>query len=282
MKTLCRNQPLLGTFVEVDISAKTTDYDLVALSNMAFEEIRRIQTLMSFHEESSELSHINRNAFGRTMPISKEMTEVLAFALDLSTLTRGSYDITVVPELMAQGGLPEIYDKDTLTGDWHDIILEDGTVTFSKDLKIDLGGIAKGFAVDRAFEIVTRHAPNVARLVINAGGDLRILDWENETVQIRSPNARTRRNDISIVMQDTALATSAPTYTPKGSLIIDRKRPAPDRSIESVSVFAPTCMIADALTKVVFLWENPLPVLQRFGASSFKLLQDGQKLDLAA
>jgi thiamine biosynthesis lipoprotein len=282
MYTLSRSQPLLGTFVEVDISSNSAKDDLASLSTVAFGEISRIQSLMSFHDENSELSNINKNAAQSPMQISSAMATVLAFALELSELTNGAYDISVASKLMANGGLPKIYDDGSLPGSWRDIKLNGNSVYFERDLKIDLGGIAKGFAVDSAFNSIMQHAPNLAQFSINAGGDLRMHRWENKTIRLRAPDPRKRKKDLIAEMQNTALATSAPGYTNCNSLIVDRQSGQKVKGADSVSVFAPTCMAADALTKVAFLSDDSAPILRRFGATCIKHPQSGHQVDDAA
>ncbi|MBL4839059.1 MAG: FAD:protein FMN transferase [Kordiimonadaceae bacterium] len=282
MKNLSRNQPLLGTCVEIDISAEVAEHEIIALSNLAFGEIRRIQALMSFHDPESELSRINREAHLHPVEISDDMEFVLQFARLLSDLTKGAYDISVVPELMAQGGLPALYEPHAQTGNWRDIRLSKGRVFFSRELKIDLGGIAKGYAVDAAFEILAVAMPDLDKLVINAGGDLRMQQWHGETVQIRSPDPRTRGEFSKVDMLAPAMATSAPHYAGNASLIVNRQAGCLEKSGDSISVFAPSCMIADTLTKAVFLYDAPASILARFGASGLRLTQGGDEMRVAA
>lgn len=275
MATISRNKPLLGTFVEIDIIADLPEPALLDLSTLAFQEIEKIQDLMSFHDPASELSHINKAAFKTSIPLSRPMADVIHQALHLSQLTGGLYDITVVPPLMRHGGLPRYYASDE-QGAWHDISITDDVIRFSKDIKIDLGGIAKGYAVDRAMDFLRAQPVNYEQISINAGGDLRLLNWQNRKADIRHPSPKLRGQFITVNMQAPAVATSAPSYTNKNSLIIHPNTGMPITSKDSISVFAPTCMTADMLTKALFLVSEKGKLLKRFGASAVSVDQKGE------
>lgn len=274
MNSVTRNQPLLGTFVEIHLSGELTRGELIALSTITFDEIRRIHNLMSFHDKNSELSHINHMAAKETVEISPDMASVLTFAHELSSLTDGVYDITIAPELMMMGGLPRMFKKISSTGKWRDIQLDGNVVSFSKELVIDLGGIAKGYAVDCAFNLLMNETSKLDQMVINAGGDMRMLNWVGEVIEIRHPNTNHRASNISTVMQASALATSAPNYRGTGSLIVDPNTGQALKSNDSVSVFASSCMVADALTKAIFLSPNPQLILDHYNASHLMVTPD--------
>jgi FAD:protein FMN transferase len=140
-------------------------------------------------------------------------------------------------------------------GSWADVHLQKGRkVQFLRPLTLDLGGIAKGFAVDAAIQVLRRHG--VKRALVNAGGDLRAFGPQPSLVQLRNPSAPRTVTD-TIMLSNCALATSAPYFTEKdfrGSrvshLVNTQTRTALTGAI-SVSVRARDCWLADALTKVV-------------------------------
>ncbi|MBV1885756.1 MAG: FAD:protein FMN transferase, partial [Parvibaculaceae bacterium] len=174
MNTLSRCKPLLGTFVEVSVSANTSDKELIALSNQAFDEIDIIHRLMSFHDETSELSRLNKTAHLKPHMLSKDMGAVLSQALSLSALTDGLFDVSIGQELVAQGSLPNHLARQHSSGSWKDIVLDEEKVFFKKPLLIDLGGIAKGYAVDCALKKLS----SAHSALVNAGGDLACTDWQ--------------------------------------------------------------------------------------------------------
>ena len=252
MSSLARCQPNLGTYVEISVSGDVSEDELISASNAAFLKIDLIQSLMSFHDEESELTRINRYAAREPVPISLETKFVLEQALRLSEKTNGLFDITVAPKLVASKALPNHNFDLSPTGTWRDIILIDNEVRFTKPLLLDLGGIAKGYAVDQAINAVD----DSINITVNAGGDLRMRPWRGNQVEVRHPRSP-HSESIQIQMKNRAVATSATYYSENGVLIVSKEPSAsinPNENI-SVSVFAKDCLLADALTKVAYL--NP-------------------------
>src|SRR5262249_52374788 len=118
-------------------------------------------------------------------------------------------------------------------------------------VKIDLGGIAKGFAVDCAVAALRGHG--VAEGLVNAGGDLRGLGPPSHMIDIRDPR-QPERPLCRVALGNAALASSAGRFDPlrsrqpRGCAVIDPETAVPARSIIGATVCAPNCMIADALT----------------------------------
>jgi len=262
MNTLTRCKPLLGTYVEISITADIDNQALLEMSSAAFAEIEQIQQLMGFHDPDTELSQLNRKAHLKPCHVSPHMVKVISQALELSELSKGVFDITIAPELIKQGLLPDVHQQ--VSGNWRDIQLEGDQVYFKQPILIDLGGIAKGYSVDCALAVCDREAD----IVINAGGDLRMSHWQNQQIAIRHPELGSSEL-INVQMQNTALATSAPYFIEeeKSAMICPFTR-QPVNYQQSVSVFAPSCMLADALTKVAVLEPHFEPVLQALGAEA--------------
>lgn len=143
-------------------------------------------------------------------------------------------------------------------------------VRFHQPLAIDLGGIAKGFAVDRAVEAL--QAAGALSGSVNAGGDLRVFSPQPQPLRVRLP----RRLANSIVVGELcneAAATSAAYFTRRRhagrwvSPILDPRTGRPWLGRASVTVIAPDCLLADALTKVVALSPERAPeILARCSA----------------
>jgi thiamine biosynthesis lipoprotein ApbE len=161
------------------------------------------------------------------------------------------------------------------TGSSRDTIhlLPDNRVRFADpSVKIDLGGIAKGFAVDRAVEALHRHG--IAEGLVNAGGDLRAFGPRSHLVDVRHP-CQPDRPFYRVALWNSSLASSAGRFDPLcshnalDSSVIDPATAMPVRSISGATVCAPGCMIADALTKVVMnAGEAAAPVLEHHGADA--------------
>lgn len=275
MANLERCKPVLGTYVDISLSADTDESTLLSASNAAFEKIQFIHDLMSFHQTGSELSHINRNAFKQTVSISPDMHTVLKTALELSAATDGLYDITMASVLIKNGKLPA-HDYAPTDDDWSHIHLTPDTVQFSKNIIIDLGGIAKGYAVDLAFEHLASTNIPFTQITINAGGDIRMLDWKNQHTTLRTPKRFGGTRLVDIDMQNTALATSVPGRGSQSSHIISPKPHTQPKTKNSMTVFAPNCMIADALTKIMYLAPNRTDILQRYNAKAVSVNTRGK------
>lgn len=260
----CR--PGLGTYVKIGIQGQASDDCLLSESLRAFGEIERAQRAMSFHDPDSELSRINRTAHRQAVTVSPEMGDVLRLALELSRQTDGRFDVCVGDALVRLGALPDHGNATEGAATWRDILLQEDRLRFARPLRIDLGGIAKGFAVDRALAAIDGELS----AVVNAGGDLSLRPWQEEAVHIRVPPCASHPNAptplLELPMLASSVATSAGYFGGNQHSIISpaSRQPIDDR--RSVSVFARHCMVADALTKAVFLSDDCLPLLERHGA----------------
>lgn len=269
MNEIRRSKPLLGTFVEITLSGHLSEDDLLQLSERAFRVIAEIDQRMSFHKPSSELSYINLHAHREPCQLSEGMAYVLRQALTLSVLTEGTFDVANGQALLENAMLPD-HGFTQGDGNWRDIHLEDGVLHFAKPLLIDLGGIAKGYAVDQAMASIDADI----QVVINAGGDLSMRLWQGQEIMIRAPGDRSQ--GLLQTMLRPALATSACYYHGDDSAIVAPTSREPLHQAHSYSVFAPNCLLADALTKVLFLDQNCASLLRQLDAVGLVLCDDGQ------
>lgn len=264
MNFIQRCKPLLGTYVEMQLSGEVSEDTLLELSIAIFSEIENIERLMSFHNPDSELSYLNRTAYQKPCVISVKMQQVLHRALALSDISDGLFDISIAPTLIRCGLLPNHGVEVDNSASWRDILLRDNRLSFTRPLQLDLGGIAKGFAVDQAISLL----PEGICAVVNAGGDLRMTHWEGQPIAIRIPGRQ--HQVIELPMQAAAVATSACYYLDgsgaDSSMIVSPASQLPVSDKRSFSVFAESAMLADALTKIVFLAPERATLLKRFDA----------------
>ena len=269
MTTVQRCKPLLGTFVEISLTEQLSNKALTSLSQTMFEKIKSVQSQMSFHDKSSELSYINQFAHEKEIEMSDEMTIVIKHALSLSCATTGDYDASIAGKLVAQGILPDHHFQVNDAANWQDIIIEDNKIHFKRPLILDLGGIAKGFAVDAAISIADAECD----ATVNAGGDLRMTQWANKHVAIRVPYSIAGES-VEVQMKAAALATSGHYYNHH---IIPTSHHSKDiNPDESVSIFSNSCMVADSLTKVAMVHHNSDVVIASFSSHVLKLDRTGQ------
>jgi thiamine biosynthesis lipoprotein len=277
-----RARPLLGTFVEISVADTPTATGEAAV-DAAFAAVAKVHGLMSFHEPESDVSRLNRAAGGRAVIIDPWTFAVLETALDLNRRSAGAFDVAVAPVLEDLGLLPRT-DRPLApafrSDDGPIELLEDWRVRFrDRGVRIDLGGIAKGFAVDRAVDALRAHG--MRNGLVNAGGDLAAFGPEPHTVHIRDPRDP-RRLMCALDVREEALATSGARFDPLRSeaptdvAIIDPGTSATAQAVRGATVRAPTCMLADALTKVVMVAPANTPgLLASSGASAFIVLANG-------
>ena len=273
-----RCRPLLGTFVEIQAFG-TNAAELEHAVEAAFLAIARVQRLMSFHDPESDVSRMNRDACYKPVRVHPWTWRVLKSAREFSRNTDGIFDVTIAEQLMKWSYLPRC-SAQVGRGSWRDIIFEaSGHVRFCRPLLIDFGGIAKGFAVDRAVEILKRK--RVMAGIVNAGGDLRVFGSASQLVHLRHPR-QPHRAAGAVRLRERAIATSGIYFArtkKRGrclSPILDARTGRAACDLISVTVGAANCMTADALTKVVFaLREQVAPLLAQYTADALLLEQDG-------
>jgi len=275
-----RARPLLGTFVEIEAMGPTPESN--AAIDAAFAAIADVHRLMSFHDPDSDVSRLNRGAFVHPVEVHDWTFEVLKVAVELHATSGGVFDIGIAPTLQIMGLLPVADGECAVSPQARSFdtieLLAGRRVRFrSAGVRIDLGGIAKGFAVDRALEAMRRF--EVSGGVVNAGGDLAAFG-PPQTIHVRDPRAP-QRAICSIAVRDEALASSARRFDPHFSTattdpaIIDPVAGLPADRVHGVTVRAPTCMIADALTKVVMITgTNAGDLLERHGAGALLIGDD--------
>ena len=258
-------RPLLGTLVEIRAGGPESRVnDGIAA---AFAAIERVQRLMSFHDAGSDVSRINAAPAGLEVAVDPETYCVLRYALDLRERSDGAFDITIAPSLVAAGFLPypRLAAAQVDSARFSDLeLLPDCAVRWRKKGWIDLGGIAKGYAVDVAVAALRSHG--ITHGLVNAGGDLRSFGNRPWPIRIRAPEQPETLFDVGSLC-DAAIATSAGYLGGRrvGSRVVDPiVDPGSGNCVAwnaSVSVVASHCMAADALTKVVRLAPAALPAL---------------------
>lgn len=273
---LTRCQLLLGTYVEIQLQTDHDEGELITWSNALFSEIRRIHDLLGFHNPQSELSLLNTALLSKVNKphlIGNDMSKILNFAAKLYVKSNTYYDISVAAALVKTHFLPNHFniEQHTVLGDFSALHLDGNVVMSLKPVCIDLGGIAKGYAVDCAIELL----PNHITAVINAGGDMRVTDWENKPVFIRY--AARLGGQKKVMMQNQALASSASYYKENGSQFINPKTGQNIQVKGAVSVFAKKAMYADALTKALQFLNNKdaKSLLHTYQATAIKVNRFG-------
>ena len=198
--------------------------------------------------------------FGRVAP---ETLAVVQFCVKLSAASQGAFDATAGPRAKSLGAL-----EGNWQGNWQDIEIDTTGQRLRKHapLQIDLSGVAKGYAVDLA--VLALQAAGMRSGHVNAGGDCRVFGSVPRPLKVRAP--WDLRSTINLPdLHNASVATSA-SYLLDAPII---SHGVTGRSIDphiSVTVFAPSCMAADALTKVVAVSQDPQhPLLAEYGAKAW-------------
>jgi FAD:protein FMN transferase len=271
-----RARPLLGTLVAIRVHDLPEPSAHCAI-DIAFAEIAATHRAMSFHDPDSDVSRLNREAYCRPVPVSPHTRVVLRLALCFAEATDGVFDITTATELVRRGLLPRpgsSFHPDP-EASWRDIEFgSDGTVRFHRPLWIDLGGIAKGYAVDRAVVCLSRHG--VHNCCVNAGGDLRVVGASPECISLRT-GARQSPLEAVLELEDGSLASSGEYAADAASCAhLNGVSRRPVGCGAFACVIAESCAVADALTKpVLALGVRCDAALRRFGATAHLLGADG-------
>ncbi|MGI9247502.1 MAG: FAD:protein FMN transferase [Woeseiaceae bacterium] len=260
-------RPLMGTEVSVYLWNDDTEMGQLALEEV-FVEAVRIDRLMSTYKEDSEISTINRLAAKGPVAAGEELFQLIQRSHDISVLTLGAFDITFDSvgrhyDFRAR----ERPDSETVQAereniDYRYVRLDKaaGTVMFlKKGVRINLGGIAKGYVVERGVDILANRG--VQNAIVTAGGDSRLLGDRRGRpwmVGIRDP----RNEDqvaISVPLADEAISTSGDYerfFDEDGVRyhhIIQPSTGTPASGVHSATVFGPDAVITDALSTSVFV-----------------------------
>ncbi len=237
-------------------------------------EIRRLEKIFSSYDPESELNYVNQNAFDRNIPISKELYEVIEEGIRYGRLSNGLFDISILPLIrlwkVTDKNYHKIPDQERIQEvlervNYRNIRLNHGQIRFTKDkMALGLGGIAKGYIIDKGIKYLKQQG--VDNALLNIGGDIYALGKtiHNKKWKIGINNPRTKKIPQPFVgtlsLTGRASATSGDyerfRITDQGLRahhILNPKTGYPtDKSI-SVSIIAPSAMDADAIATTVFI-----------------------------
>ena len=290
-----RTEAIMGTrcYVELwaDDPAKGND-DIDAV----MAELRRIDNLMSHYKPESQLSQINQYANERPVQVDKELFDLIRLSTHYSQITEGAFDITYASvgylynypqhihptEAQIRQALPAV--------NWRNMLLDEEhhTVRFEHPgMRIDLGGIGKGHAVDRGIDVLK--ARGIARALVTAGGDSRIIGdrigrpW---LVAIRHPD-NPSKVVTRIPLSDSAVSTSGDyeRYFDEDGVryhhIIDPRTGHSASKVRSATILAPTATQTDGMSKTAFVLgaEKALEIINRMPEyDAVFVLPDGRVL----
>jgi thiamine biosynthesis lipoprotein len=223
---LKREEAIMGTAICVELWSEERAAGEAAIAAV-IDEMHRIDRTMSPHKPDSELSRINRDAGAGAVPVRAEMARLIARAAEFSELSGGAFDITYAAVGHLYDYRQRIRPSEAALAEaraavgWRHLVLDTnaGTVRFMRPgMRIDLGGFAKGHAVDNAVAILRRRG--IAHAMVSAGGDSRVIGdrrgrpWSIGVRDPRHPDrvaAMLPPEDVSISTPVITNASSKPT-----------------------------------------------------------------------
>jgi FAD:protein FMN transferase len=259
---------IMGTRITVELWSEDKDKAEQAI-DAVLDEMRHVDESMSTYKPTSEVSQVNDKAADGPMHISKELFDLLVAAKEYSVLTEGAFDITYASvgymynfpkhirpdEAQIAKALPAV--------DYRHVLLDakNQTVQFTqKGVRIDLGGIAKGYSVDRGIDALKSRG--VTRAYVSAGGDSRIIGdrfgkpW---VVGVRDPRKGEGETIARIPLVNAAISTSGDyeRFFDEGGVryhhIIDPHTGHSASKVRSATVIGPYATRTDGLSKTAFV-----------------------------
>lgn len=263
------HRQVMGTFARIlavgDSKAACTD-----AVEAAFEQIHRINDLMNDYDPNSPLSALNQTAFTAPITVDEDTFNVLTAAIEYSTLSDGAFDVTIGPvvklwrKAKTASKAPteiELQKAQSVVG-YKNLLLDakNRTVRFAKEgMALDLGGIAKGYAIDKAIQ--TLQDAGLLGGMVDIGGDLRCFGIpanrnKHWLIGLQDP-AGADGILMTLNMDDRAVATSGDYRRfviidgQKHSHILNPQTADSAKDLSSVTIIAPTAIRADALATAV-------------------------------
>lgn len=250
---------LFGSYVKIKVLELNAEKANRAVAK-AFAEMARLDSIFSLYNPRSEINQINRFGKGK---LSNDFKRLLAKAIEVSEKSDGAFDITIFPIIQywrnyfKSKELPDSLEIRRLLKlvDYRKIKRQNDSVYLPDSFKLDLGGIAVGYSVDRAVEVLKQEGIKTG--LIDAGGD--IMGFGNRKWKVGVKNPRGEELIRTFFIQNQAIATSGDYekfFMKDGKRyhhIIDPKTGYPAWNSCSVTVIAPDAVTADAYSTTIFV-----------------------------
>lgn len=290
-----KTMPLMDTIVSITVVADSKDAAEQAIEK-TFAEISRFSDLINFYSDKSELTEINRNAGIRPVKASPQTIEVIEEAVLAAEKSGGAFDPTIGPiiklwdflnkkkptEIEIARALPLVNYKDIL------IDRADSTVFLKrKGMMIDLGGIAKGYAVDLAVESLKKEG--IRSGLVSIAGDISTFGLKPDkspwTIGIKNPRQTGEKDELmaKIRLSDKAISTSGDYERyfifedKRYHHLLDPKTGMPAYGCRSVSIVTDRAVDTDAFSTAVFILgpENGMKLVRKMGMDAMIIDSSG-------
>jgi len=280
-----KSKILMDTLVTITVVSSSKDSAEKAIDT-AFSEIEKLEKLFNFFSPESELSLINKNAGISEVKVSQDTLDILDKTLYVSEKTEGAFDATIGAVITLYDFYKKVKPEDSsikknlsFVNYRYLMIDRNKSTAFLKKrgMHIDLGGISKGYAADKAVETLKRN--RIHSGLVSVAGDIKAFglkpDGRPWKIGIRNPRAKGQEDDImaTIELTDTAISTSG-DY--ERSFINDGKRyhhllnprtGYPAEGCQSVSIITKECAFTDAFATGIFILgpEKGIKTLEKMG-----------------
>ncbi len=263
--------------------------------NAAFKELERLDHLLNFFSKESEISRINSLAGIKPARVSKDTYELVKKAIEIAETSDGAYDPTIGPVMTLwdfhkkMKPSDEDIQKRLPLINYKNVILNkaDSSIMLAvKGMLLDPGGIAKGFAADRAVEVLKNNG--ITAGIVAIAGDIKVIgskpDRTRWKVGIRAP--RGDRNDLSAVLRlkDMAVSTSGDyeRFFIKDGIryhhLLDPKTGYPVRDFQSISIVSKEGILSDAMSTAIFILrkEKGEALIKKLSLKAFIVYENGK------
>jgi FAD:protein FMN transferase len=285
-----KSENMMGTVFDITVYDSDKANAEIAI-DAAYAEIARIDNLLSIYKNDSEISMLNRDK--QIKNPSADFIDNVKKSVYYSNLSDGAFDITVQPIL-------DLYTESFLVNkraptateilkivkriDYKKIIITNNSISIGADQEITLGGIAKGYSVEKAIEVLKSYG--IEHALVNAGGNMRALgekpgniDWN---IALRNP--RDENEYITIItLNDNAVSTSGDyeRYFNENKTfhhIINPKTGYSATELISVTIVMDNAYDSDALSTTVFVLgpEKGMALAEKLGVKALIITRDRQ------
>jgi FAD:protein FMN transferase len=253
------NSMLFGSYVKIKLLEPNRTKANQAVRK-ALAEMTRLDSIFSLYNQNSEINQINRLGKGK---LSQDFKNLLTRALEVSEKSNGAFDITVLPLIQfwrsyfKSEKVPDSLElkRQLKLVDYRKIKIQNDSIYLPDSVKIDLGGIAVGYSIDRAVEILKREGIKTG--LIDAGGDIMGFGDRKWKVAVKNP----RKDELvrTFTIQNQGIATSGDYekfFTKNGIRyhhIMSPKTGYPAWVCSSVTVIGPDAITADAYSTTIFV-----------------------------
>ncbi len=293
-RTVQRTETIMGTQVTITVSAATAGEGRLAL-DAGMQELRRLDALLSLYKDDSEVAKVNQAAGVSPVKVSREMIEVVAQALDTARLTGGAFDPTIGPLVvlwqmrLKEGAAPSDREIDGVLRlvNYRNVVVDRKASTIylkKKDMVLDLGGCAKGYAADRVRDLFRERG--VRNAVIAVAGDIWALGRREDggpwRIGVQHPREQDRVLTV-LELTDRYISTSGDyerfviREKKRYHHILDPRSGRPAAGIISATLIGENGSLIDPLTTAVFILgrEKGMALVRKVGAEALLVDEAG-------